>query len=56
MDAHVANMLRAFEGRKTVREVLEEVAGRLGVSFEAVAGGSLAVLREMLQRGFLLGE
>ena len=56
VDAHVANMLRAFEGRKTVREVLEEVAGRLGVSFEAVAGGSLAVLREMLQRGFLLGE
>jgi hypothetical protein len=49
-------MLKAFEGRKTVREVLEEVAGHLGVSFDAVARGSLAVLREMLQRGFLVVE
>ncbi len=56
LDGHVANMLKAFEGSKTVREVLEEVAERLGVSFDAVARGSLAVLREMLQRGFLLGE
>ena len=56
VDAHVANMLRAFEGSKTVREVLEEVAQRLGVSFDAVARESLAVLREMLQRGFLVGE
>jgi hypothetical protein len=56
VDAHVANMLKAFEGHKTVREVLEEVARCLGVSFDAVARGSLAVLREMLQRGFLLGE
>ena len=56
VDAHVVNMLKAFEGRKTVREVLEEVAGHLGVSFDAVARGSLAVLREMLQRGFLVVE
>ena len=56
VDAPVANMLKAFEGPKTVREVLEEVAARLGVSFDAVAGGSLAVLREMLQRGFLVKE
>jgi methylase of polypeptide subunit release factors len=56
VDAHVANMLQAFEGPKTVREVLEEVAGRLGVSFDAVARGSVAVLGEMLQRGFLVAE
>jgi hypothetical protein len=56
VDAHVANMLKAFEGPKTVREVLGEVAGRLGVNFDAVARGSVAVLREMLQRGFLLVE
>jgi hypothetical protein len=49
-------MLKAFEGPKTVREVLGEVAGRLGVNLDAVARGSVAVLREMLQRGFLLGE
>jgi hypothetical protein len=55
VDAHVANMLKAFEGPKTVREVLEEVAGRLRVSFDAVVRGSVAVLREMLQRGFLVG-
>jgi hypothetical protein len=56
VDAHLANMLKAFEGPKTVREVLEEVARRLAVSFDAVAPGSLAVLREMLQRGFLVVE
>jgi methylase of polypeptide subunit release factors len=56
VDVHVANMLKAFEGSSTVREVLEEVAARLAVSFDAVARGSLAVLREMLQRGFLVGE
>jgi methylase of polypeptide subunit release factors len=56
VDGHVANMLRAFEGPRTVRDVLEEVAGRLGVSFDAVARGSLVVLREMLQRGFLVEE
>jgi hypothetical protein len=49
-------MLKAFEGPKTVREVLEAVAGRLGVSFDAVARGSLVVLREMLLRGFLVGD
>jgi hypothetical protein len=56
VDARVANMLKAFEGSKTVREVLEEVAQRLGVSFDAVAQGSLAVLREMVQRDFLRTE
>jgi SAM-dependent methyltransferase len=56
VDPHVAHMLKAFEGPKTVREVLEKVAERLGVSFGAVARGSAAVLREMLQRGFLVGE
>lgn len=56
MDAHVANMLKAFGGPKTVREVLEEVAGHLAISFDAVARGPLAVLREMLQRGILVGE
>jgi hypothetical protein len=56
VDAHVATMLTAFEGSKTAREAIEEAAGRLGVSFDAVAPGSLAVLREMLQRGFVVAE
>jgi SAM-dependent methyltransferase len=56
VDAHVASVLRACEGSKTLREVLEELAQRLGVSFDAVVRGSLAVIREMLQRGFLLME
>jgi protein-L-isoaspartate O-methyltransferase len=56
VDAHVANMIEAFEGPRTVREVLEEMAERLGVNFDAVADASLAVLGEMLQRGFLVRE
>jgi methylase of polypeptide subunit release factors len=56
VDAHVANMLKAFEGPKTVRVVLTEMAEHLGVSFDAVARGTLPVLREILQRGFLVAE
>jgi hypothetical protein len=47
-------MLSRCDGRRTLRELSDEMAGVLGRDAEAVAAATIPVAVIMLRRGFLL--
>jgi len=50
----IANLVRQCDGTRTPRESVEELAADAKVPFDAIAAGCLNVLRQMLQRGFMV--
>jgi hypothetical protein len=55
-DTNVANLARLCDGSSTLRDLLARMAAELGVEFDSVASGCLAIVRQMMSRGFLLPE
>jgi len=54
VDVSIANLIRRCDGTKKLRDLVAALAADAKVPFEAVASGSLKVIRAMLQRGFLV--
>lgn len=54
VDASIANLIRQCDGTRTLRELAAGSAADAKVPFDAIAAGCLNVMRQMLQRGFLV--
>jgi methylase of polypeptide subunit release factors len=53
VDMYVANLLAGCNGRRTLRELLEEVAGRAKTEPEKIVPTCLAVVQNLMRSGFL---
>ncbi len=53
MDMYIANLLAGCDGRRTLRELIEAVAGRMQTDPETVGPACLAAFRKLMQAGFL---
>jgi hypothetical protein len=53
MDMYIANLLAGCDGRRTLRELVEEVAGRAKTAPEKIIHDCLAVVQKLMQCGFL---
>jgi hypothetical protein len=56
VDQHAARLVARCTGAVQLGQIVSDVAGELGVSFEAVAEPSLALARQLIERGFLIPE
>ncbi len=56
VDDHVANLLARCDGRRTLGSLLMQVADEMGIEAPRVVPGYLAILRKLIERGFLLPE
>ena len=54
IDAHGAELIGACNGQRPVRELLTAFAADLGTDVQSVTPGALAVLRRLIEQGFLL--
>jgi hypothetical protein len=54
VDPTTASLLHHFNGSRTVREILHELASRREESFESLCATQLAVLRALIARCFLV--
>ena len=54
IDPLVANLITLFNGSRTVAEALDELGKSTGIAPERLAGRCLAILQELISRGFLL--
>jgi hypothetical protein len=50
---YIANMLAGCDGRRTLRELVEEVAGRAKTTPEKTIPGCLAVVQKLMRSGLL---
>ena len=53
VDMYIANLLVGCDGRRTLRELIEEVADRMQTDPETVGPACLAAVRKLMQAGFL---
>jgi len=53
MDMYIANLLAGCDGRRTLRELVEEVAGRAKTAPEKIIPSCLAVVQKLMRCGFL---
>jgi methylase of polypeptide subunit release factors len=53
LDSAMAGLVQRCDGSATLRQILGAMAAGLGVEFSAIAPGALAVIRGMMERGFL---
>ncbi|HUU20652.1 MAG TPA: class I SAM-dependent methyltransferase [Sedimentisphaerales bacterium] len=53
MDMYIANLLAGCDGRRTLRELIEVVAGRIQADPKTVTPACLATVRKLMQAGFL---
>jgi methylase of polypeptide subunit release factors len=56
IDGRVANLLAGCDGRRTLRELIEELAAGLGVGVESIAGSCRELAEHLVERGFLLPQ
>jgi hypothetical protein len=56
VDEHAARLAARCTGSTQLVEIISSLAGELGASFEAVAAPSLALARQLIERGFLIPE
>lgn len=56
VDEHAWDLLARFTGRVPLAEVISALARDLHVEFERVAAPSLALIRQLIERGFLIPE
>jgi len=57
LDSAMAGLIQRCDGTATLRQILGAMATGLKVEFQAIVPGALAMLRGMLERGFLtIGE
>lgn len=56
LDLRIASLVRQCDGTKTLRELVSGMADDAHVPLDAVASGSLNLIRRMLQQGFLTFE
>ncbi len=54
IDLRLAGLVAGCDGRRTVRELLAELAANTNADLEKITPNCLALLRELIQRGFLL--
>jgi methylase of polypeptide subunit release factors len=54
LDVNVVSLLSGCDGSRTLRDLLAELAHRLGVGFEVVAPVGLEVMRSLMRSGFLV--
>jgi hypothetical protein len=54
VDATVATLIMCHEAERSLREVFAEMAGALGVDFDQLVEGGLAIVRHLVQNGYLL--
>jgi hypothetical protein len=54
LDRATAELLAGLDGRRTLGEVVDELARRQGTTREALAGEAVAVVRGLLEAGFLV--
>jgi hypothetical protein len=52
-DVHILQLLAAMDGRNTVREAIEKLAGVLGASYEQLAPSCLLVAKKLLRSAML---
>jgi methylase of polypeptide subunit release factors len=53
LDSPMAGLVQRCDGSATLRQILGAMAAGLKVDFSAIAPGALAMIRSMLERGFL---
>jgi hypothetical protein len=53
VDSFIASLLAGCNGRRTLRELVCEVAGRMQIDPETVVSDCLSVVRKLMQSGFL---
>jgi len=53
VDTYIASLLAGCDGRRTLRELVLEVAGRMQTDTEKVMPDCLSVVRKLMQSGFL---
>jgi SAM-dependent methyltransferase len=56
VDRNAINLIARFDGKRTVRDALDQFAAVLGAPAARVAPASLPLIRHLLERGFLLPE
>ncbi len=56
LDSRVAALVQRCDGGTPLRQILSAMAAGLKVDFQAIAPGSLKMIRSMLERGFLTIE
>jgi hypothetical protein len=54
IDPLAANLMTLFSGNRTIGEALDTLAKATGIARARLAGRCLAILRELISRGFLL--
>ena len=54
LDVNVVSLLSGCDGSRTLRELLAELARRLGVEFNVVAPVGLEIMRSLMRSGFLV--
>jgi methylase of polypeptide subunit release factors len=56
IDLRLAGMVALCDGKHTLREVLERTAQALGENLDRMTPNSLALMRQLIERGFLIPE
>jgi methylase of polypeptide subunit release factors len=56
VDDHASRLVARCTGSTQLVGIVSDLAGELGVSFEAVATPTLALARQLIERGFLIPE
>ena len=54
MDRNAVNLITRCDGRRTLREALAQLAAAVGADLEKITPDCLTVVRQLLERGFLL--
>jgi hypothetical protein len=54
IDIHIAKLIGQCNGRKTMRQLIDELAASLGVDAASIQDSALAALSNLIERGFLL--
>ena len=56
VDAYTAGLVGRCDGRRTLQNLIDELAGTLGRGEEDVKGPMLAIVRQLIERGILMPE
>lgn len=54
IDLHIARLIGQCDGRKTLRQLIDELAASLGVEPGKILDSALAAITNLIERGFLL--
>jgi hypothetical protein len=54
LDIHIARLIGQCNGRKPLRQLIDELAGSLGVESDKILDSALAAISNLIERGFVL--